>query len=91
MSHIDSDIVSSVLSNIDIEYGNIVKMTITRSKIHKYLGMTINYFSLVKVKFSMVDYIGNMLDSIQEDTKGESATPFPHQLFNTAEDATKLS
>ena len=41
MSHVDPDIFYSVLANIDSEYGNISKMTITRGKIHKYLVMTI--------------------------------------------------
>ena len=54
MSHVDSNIISSVLADIDSEYRNIVKMTITRVKINKYLGMTINYSSPGKVIFSMV-------------------------------------
>ena len=62
MLHVDSEIVSSVFAGIDAEYGNIVKMTITRGKIHRYLGMTINYYSPVKVIFSIVDYIGNIPD-----------------------------
>ena len=41
-SHIDPTVVSSVLADIDVEYGKISKMTITRGKIHKYLGMTID-------------------------------------------------
>ena len=41
MSHVDSDIVRSVLSDIDAEYRRIAKMTITRGNIHKYLRMTI--------------------------------------------------
>ena len=40
--HVDSKIVSGVLSDMDTEYGNIVKMTIMRGKIHKYLGMTVD-------------------------------------------------
>ena len=42
MSHIDSNIISGLLSDIDVEYGKIAKMTIMRGKIHKYLGMTID-------------------------------------------------
>ena len=42
MSHVDFDIVSRVFSDIDAEYENIVKMTITGGKIHKYLGMIID-------------------------------------------------
>ena len=70
MSHVDSNIVYSVISDIDAEYRNIEKMTITRGKIHKYLGMTIDYSSPGKVIFSMVDFIGNMLDDIPEYIRG---------------------
>ena len=42
MSHVDPDIVSSVLTDIDTEYGKIAKTTIMRIKIHKYLGSTID-------------------------------------------------
>ena len=55
MSHVDSDIVSSITADIDTEYGKITKMTITRGKIHKYLRMTIDYSYPVKVILSMVD------------------------------------
>ena len=41
-SHVDPALVSSVLADIDAEYGKISKMTITRGKLHKYLGMTID-------------------------------------------------
>ena len=41
-SHFDPDVVSSVLAHIDAEYGKIVKMTITRGKVHKYLRKTID-------------------------------------------------
>ena len=53
--HVNSDIVSSIFSEIDAEYGKISKMTITRGKIRKYLGVTIEYSSTGKVKLSMVD------------------------------------
>ena len=64
MFHVDSGIVSSVLSDIDTEYGEIVKMTITRGKIHNYLRMTINYSSPGKLNLFMVNYIGKMIDYI---------------------------
>ena len=70
MSHVDPDIVSRVLSDIDAEYGNIVKMTITQGKIHKYLGMTIDYSSPGKLMFSVVYCIVNILDDIPEHMKG---------------------
>ena len=66
-------------------------MTITRGKVHKYLGMTIDYSSPVKIIFSMINYIGKIIDDIPEDMKGESSTPAAHHLFYIAEDAMKLS
>ena len=56
--HVEPAVVSSVLADIDAEYGKISKMTITRGKVHKYLGMTICYSSPSKVIFFMIEYIG---------------------------------
>ena len=69
-SHVDPVVVSSVLADIDAEYGKIEKITITQGKVHKYLGMTIDYSSPGKVIFSMINYIGKILDDIPEDVKG---------------------
>ena len=54
-SHVEPAVVSSVLADIDAEYGKISKMTIMRGKAHKYLGMTIDYSLSGKVILSMVD------------------------------------
>ena len=62
-----------------------------QGKVHKYLWMTIDYSSPGKVIFSMINYIGKMLENIQADMKCESATPAAHHLFDIVEDATKLS
>ena len=34
-SHVDADVIYNVLSDIDVEYGKIAKMNITRGKAHK--------------------------------------------------------
>ena len=78
---VDSNIVSSVISDIDVEYVNIAKMTITRGKIHKYLWMTIDYSLPGKLLFSMVIHIVNIIDDILEYNKRISATPAVHQLL----------
>ena len=54
MSHVDSNIFSSVISDIDTEYGNISKMTITWGKIHRYSGMTMEYYLKGKIILYMV-------------------------------------
>ena len=45
-------------------------MTITGDKIHKCLGMIIDYSSPDKLMLYMVDYIGKIIDDIPEDMKG---------------------
>ena len=64
MLHVNSDIVSRIISDIDAECGDTDKMNITPRKIHMYIGMTIDYYSPGKVKFSLVDYIGKIIDDI---------------------------
>ena len=49
------NIVSIILDDTDIEFGNITKTAITQGKIHKYPGMTIEYPSTGKVILYMVD------------------------------------
>ena len=58
------------------------KMTITRGKVHKYLKMSIEQYFTGKVIFLMVGYIGNIIDYITKDIKGESATPYSHHLLD---------
>ena len=54
-SYVYPAVISSVLADIDAEYGKIAKMTIIQGKVHKYLGMTIDYSSRGKVIFSMIN------------------------------------
>ena len=68
-SHIDPAIISIILSDIDAEYGKISKMTIPWGKVHKYLGMTIDYYLPSKVIFLMIKYIGKILGIIPEEMK----------------------
>ena len=90
-SYFDPDVISSVLAEIDMKYGKISKMVITRGKVHKYLDMNIDYSSPGKVILSMIDYVGKMIDNIPEDTNGGSYKLSAHHLFEIVEDATKLS
>ena len=91
MSHVDSNIFSTVIFDVNAEYENIVKKMIIHGKIQKYLVMNIDYSFPVKVNLSMVDYILKVIGEIPEDMKGESSTPASLHLFNIVEDTTKLS
>ena len=73
-SHVNPTVISSVLADINAEYGKIAKMTGTWGKVHKYLRMTIDYSSPGKVVLSMINYIEKLLDNIPEGMKGGSST-----------------
>jgi hypothetical protein len=91
VSHINTGIVTNVLKLFNDEHSKEAPLTVTRGKVHKYLGMTIDYNSeKVKVKITMIDYIQGMLDKLPSDMAGESATPAASHLFQVNEDAEKL-
>ena len=48
-------------------YGRESPLTVTRGKVHEYLGITIGFTDKDRVKFTMYDYIYNMLEDIPED------------------------
>ena len=57
---------------------------------HKYLGMTIDYSLPGKLIFSIINYIGKMLEIIPENMKEWSASPTAHHLSYIAEDGTEV-
>ena len=81
-SYFNSAAISRVLTDIDAEYGKIAKMTTTQGKVHKYLGITNDYFLHDKVIFSMINYIAKILDNILEYMKRESARTDAYHLFD---------
>ena len=80
-SHVDPAVIYSVLAGINAEYGKITKMTIMRGKVHKYLGINIDYSSPGKLISLMIDYIVKMIDDIPEYMKGLPATPDAQHLL----------
>ena len=80
-----------LVPTLPLDFLLILKITITQGKIHKYLGMTIYYSFPVKVIFYMIDYDRNMINDIQKDMKGGSATIVTRHIFDISEDVIKLS
>jgi hypothetical protein len=65
--HEDPEVITQMLKLFEDVYGKDAPLTITRGKVHDYLGMTIDYRVDSKAKFTMTDYIQNMLDEIPTD------------------------
>jgi hypothetical protein len=59
--------------------------------IHDYLGITIDYREKGKVKFTMYDYLEDILDEMPEDMNGTAPTPASDNLFDTDDNSPQLS
>jgi len=92
VSHKDENVVTSVLKQINEVYGKEAPLTVTRGKVHEYLGMTIDISKKGNVKFTMIDYIQEMLDEQPDNIDvSEAVTAAAELLFTVDDDGTKLS
>ena len=85
-------VVTFILAEINDWYGETAPLTVTRGKVHEYLGMTIDYSDKGKVKFTMYDYIYALLEELPPHMRGSAASPAAAHLFSTnTEDLELLS
>ena len=59
------------------------ELTITRGKVHDYLGMSISYETAGEVRSTMYDYLSKLLAGLPEDMIGYKKTPAANYLFKT--------
>jgi len=71
-------------------YGKEAPLTISRGKVHKYLGMNIDYRQRGKVAITMYEFINELLSKLPVDMDGEANTPASSHLFNFNDDGTEL-
>ena len=90
ISHMDSSVVTRVIEALSKRYGEIMPITISRGRVHDYLGMTFNYTNSEQVTIHIYQYIDEFLDNMPNRYKEEvgSATPAPSNLYNVR-DASK--
>ena len=69
ISHVDPDVVSQVISDLNSEFGDRDPLTVTRGKVHEYLGMTLDFSNPGELIVNMEDYIDMIL---QEDRRGHA-------------------
>lgn len=69
------------------------EMTVSRGKVHTYLGMTLDYSVRGQVKISMFHYIDEILsayDKAEPQGKGTKTSAAPVDLFTVDQDCEKL-
>ena len=90
ISHIDEQVNTDTIKLIDDEFGKEAPITITRGKIHDYLGMTLDYTEPGKVMIKMLDYVEKMLADLPKEMDGHAPTPAGNHLFTVDEDQDKV-
>jgi hypothetical protein len=68
-------------------------MTVSRGKVHTYLGMTLDYTTPGQVKISMLDYVKEIIaafDAADPNNGGTKSSAAPEDLFKVDEDCEKL-
>ena len=87
ISHKDPKVVSEVIENIEKRFG---KMTVTRGKVHTFLGMNIT-FKNKQVEIDMKSYCEEAIDGYHRKVYGKAATPARRDIFEVSEDSPLLS
>ncbi len=87
ISHVAYEVVTSIIGLIDAEFGKEAPITVTRGKVHDYLGMTLDYSIDGKVQIKMIDSIAKMLQELPEEFDGEASTPAGNDLFKIDENS----
>ena len=82
--HMESNEVTKCIEHFKKIYGN--RMTVHRRKVHKYLGMDLDFSSPKVLKIGMIKYIKKIHKEFPEEIKSVAATPAAEHLFEVCED-----
>jgi hypothetical protein len=99
LSHVDSKVQDEFIQVLRDEYESIFedgsgKMTVSRGKVHTYLGMTLDYTTPGQVKVSMFDYVKEIIaafDAADPGNSGTKSSAAPLDLYKIDEDCKKLA
>ena len=91
ISHENGDTVDALINKISERYEKEEDLTIHRGKVHKYLGMKLDYRKEGKVKIDMTDYLKKILDDRSDKYQGRAITPAANHLFEVNKTTRKLN
>ena len=85
ISHVDAGVVDNIIDLLNERYGKEAPLTVTRGKVHDYLGMTLDFSLEGKVLIRMEDYVEGILEEAPDDMSGEAGTPAANHLFDISD------
>jgi hypothetical protein len=90
MSHVNDQVLEDLVDQLNLRYGKIAPLTVTRGTVHDYLGMTLDYGVPGQVTIRMDDYVQDLLDEAPGGMAGTAATPAGEHLFTVSDNPTYL-
>lgn len=85
LSHVDLSVVTMIINKLKDTYTSNSsiqdKLTITRGKVHEYLGMSISYEIPGEVRITMYDYVSKLIAQLPEDMIWSKKTPAADYLL----------
>ncbi|KAG7363646.1 reverse transcriptase RNA-dependent DNA polymerase [Nitzschia inconspicua] len=92
LSHEDPTVVEDIFTKLQAEFGKEAPLTVTRGKVHNYLGMRIDYSIDGKVQFTMPSLVKEIVAQLPSSlSSGPCATPAGNHFFVVNKNAQKLS
>ena len=92
ISHKEQKVLDDILYDLNIKFGTKKKaLSASTGLIHEYLGITISFDELHKVKFTMFDYLEDILSEMPSDMDGIARTPAQDDLFTVDEHSPLLN
>ena len=70
---------------------NFQELAVNKGKVHDYLGININYSNNNYIKFTVYNFLEDILEEAQEDMNGRSKWPANNKLFDVDTKSAKLS
>jgi hypothetical protein len=77
--------VDDIIAMMDDEFGKETPLTVTRGKIHDYLGMLLDFSQPGEVTVDMVDYLKSVIAEMPDEMIGTASTPAARHLFQINE------
>ena len=90
ISHVSQTAIDDVIDALNAIFGKDKKMSASYGKIHEYLGMTIDWSEEDMVKFTMYDYLEDILLEAPDEMDGTDVTPAAQNLFHVDEESPDL-
>ena len=92
ISHMKQSVIDDVLKDLNDTFGTNKKpLAATTGDVHDYLGLTIDYSEKGKVKFTMYDYLEDIVEGMPDDMNGTAPTPASDNLFDIDEASPALN